>query len=517
MKLPLYFTAVAFSLFSTLLQTSAFTFTFGDASECEDLPISWAGGTPPFQVLVIPVFGTPMNISIPSSAFSDGRGSFSFPLQFNSSKKIMLTMSDATGFNTGGTTNLISIRPTEGASCNSTEPNVPFSFELNNALQQCRPYTIENYNFAQQPVTIGGVVPGGDIFILRPPVGPTSFTWEAASAARGTSMVFFMFDALGRTGGSSDLVTVGSSDDSSCLNGSSPSSTSNPPSSTGTSTGSTPANTQSSPPQSSSSDPASKNNVSIAAIAGTVIGSLLFLAVIITLGLFFLRKRRDSAAAAKRISQRMNIGFDPAPDFGPPAPPIGLYPGSAHTTYPYASTPSSPYPSNPFLDSHGASSQNPSIHQLPSTNATENGALNRYSSTTAQLSVGPHSGYLPYTQTYPPNFNYPPEMLSPPDPYIRATPSDAEFDPLTLLPEQEPLRNRTTMSSSQLKASSSSQAPYRPTRFVLHTDVEDAIPGPDEDGVVELPPQYSERRAPPKDNPPLTGKSTADRRPPDVP
>jgi hypothetical protein len=34
---------------------------------------------------------------------------------------------------------------------------------------------------------------------------------------------------------------------------------------------------------------------------------------------------------------------------------------------------------------------------------------------------------------------------------------------------------------------------YRPSRFILHTDVEEAFPTEEED-IVELPPQYTDRR-----------------------
>jgi hypothetical protein len=36
---------------------------------------------------------------------------------------------------------------------------------------------------------------------------------------------------------------------------------------------------------------------------------------------------------------------------------------------------------------------------------------------------------------------------------------------------------------------------HTPSRFIVHTDVEDTL-SPSEDGIVELPPQYSERQGP---------------------
>ena len=51
-------------------------------------------------------------------------------------------------------------------------------------------------------------------------------------------------------------------------------------------------------------------------------------------------------------------------------------------------------------------------------------------------------------------------------------------------------------SSGRRKAAMAGMSSYQPaTRFIVHTDAEDGVPA-GEDEVVELPPQYSERRAP---------------------
>jgi hypothetical protein len=48
-------------------------------------------------------------------------------------------MSDANGFGTGGTTDLITVGgPVDGNTCNTTDPGVPFTFEFTAILQQCR-------------------------------------------------------------------------------------------------------------------------------------------------------------------------------------------------------------------------------------------------------------------------------------------------------------------------------------------------------------------------------------------
>src|SRR6267154_122551 len=120
-----------------------------------------------------------------------------------------------------------------------------------------------------------GLIPGGESVVLNPPTG-SSFNWVADVKA-GTSLIFLMTDSQGRQGGSSDLMTVALSNDVSCLNATSPSSTTSVPSSTSsgvvtTSSGASPTSSQST---SSSSN--------VGAIAGTVVGCAIAIAALVTL------------------------------------------------------------------------------------------------------------------------------------------------------------------------------------------------------------------------------------------
>jgi hypothetical protein len=104
---------------------------------------------------MIQVFGTPRNISIPVTSFSGGQGSYALPLALSASQKFVLTMSDATGFGAGGTTDVMSVGASQGGICNTTDPGkhvvlvpksksnaessgIAFAYQLNLALQQCR-------------------------------------------------------------------------------------------------------------------------------------------------------------------------------------------------------------------------------------------------------------------------------------------------------------------------------------------------------------------------------------------
>ena len=137
------------------------------------------------------------------------------------------------------------------------------------------------------PNLLQGIIPLGDFITLHPNDNADYYEWTA-NAAEGTSIIFAMVDSQGRQGGASDTKLVGASDDSSCLNDSSPTTTATATASSGSDSG---------------------NKVSIGAIgtkcyiprvagclpclaAGTVLGALVFLAAVVTLGLFWLRKRR---------------------------------------------------------------------------------------------------------------------------------------------------------------------------------------------------------------------------------
>ncbi|KAH9950419.1 hypothetical protein B0H21DRAFT_534238 [Amylocystis lapponica] len=142
---------------------------------------------------------------------------------------MLAVMSDASGFASGGVSNVITVGPSSGTSqCDTTTPGAGFTFNTDSALAQCRTYTFSDYTTAIQPVTIFAMIPGGDSFILQPPNGPTSFDW-VTNVASSTELVFFMMDSQGHSGGSSQVNIVGLSDDATCLTGNIPASVANRP------------------------------------------------------------------------------------------------------------------------------------------------------------------------------------------------------------------------------------------------------------------------------------------------
>ncbi|KAI0094814.1 hypothetical protein BDY19DRAFT_44567 [Irpex rosettiformis] len=456
-----------FLLLGTFLQVNAanFTFTFGSSTQCNDFPVSWSGGTAPFTLTLAPEFGTQRTLNVPASNFTNGKGSFSTQLPFVKGQRFLAIMSDASGFASGGVSSLI----TTGAGstgCNTTDTGVDFFFELNDALVQCREYNISGYDLAIQPVTIFGVVPGGSTFVLNPPNGPSYYDWLTDVAA-GTSLMFIMTDSKGRSGGCSDVRTVSLSDDKTCVNKNSPASITNAPHATKA------ASTTSSRTSSTHSAAASNTGTNnTGAIVGGVLAGLFGLFSLTALGIFFWKRRgrssRDNfvsggffSRGSRRKGRLNSMDLDP---------PVGLHDGSGPIPvvqpFPYTSSAAG----DPFAS--------PSSHNLLTSRAQSHYPLD----TQTQYSAFTN----PFSNEPPPLSEYSMHSRDPSLPGLSASGSSVN----------EPGRITSMSSSGRSKALLAGAVNTRPTRFILHTDIEEAVPEDENEEVVELPPQYSERRAP---------------------
>ncbi|KAI0932082.1 hypothetical protein AcW1_000697 [Taiwanofungus camphoratus] len=121
LRLGLLLTVLS-SWLSSRAYAANFTFSYGNPTQCDDFSVSWTGGTPPFQLSLIPAFDVPLTTSIPSSNFSNGKGSFQVQLPFAQKQQILVVMSDASGFASGGISNVLSVGPsTSGSQCNTTD------------------------------------------------------------------------------------------------------------------------------------------------------------------------------------------------------------------------------------------------------------------------------------------------------------------------------------------------------------------------------------------------------------
>ncbi|KAG8924908.1 hypothetical protein FRC00_004559, partial [Tulasnella sp. 408] len=283
-------------------------------------------------------------------------------------------MSDGTGFGTGGTSGLLTVAdPVGGATCDTATPSLAFDFQLNTALQQ----------------------------------------W--------------------RSGGSSDLFTVGASDDASCINANSPGSTitagptSAAPSASASKTRSASAHASSHAATASATAEPSNSGKSTPGgiIAGAIIGVIVLLLLCGSLIWFLLRrhrKKKDSAHVSTQFRKRRSLmPIDGVAHDQPSAP---LEPGGHYEAEPYVL---------------------PTSATAPSTHAPSEG------------------GY------------YPPRAESESADGNRYVPGVAASSSHT---------------SKYSEAFSNRGPPNTPARFVLHTDAGE-IPQEADEEVVELPPQYT--------------------------
>ncbi|KAG2023558.1 hypothetical protein CC2G_001198 [Coprinopsis cinerea AmutBmut pab1-1] len=322
-------------------------------------------------------------------------------------------------------------------------------------------FIFEGFETAAQPVTIWIVVPGGTSTTVQVPMGASRYEWTA-NVPGGTSVMFFMTDARGGQGGASDVRTASRSDDRSCLDDQALSSTMTSSTAASTPTSSTEDSRTASPTTEPSESAAATAaaSVPISAIAGTVIGSLLFLAVIVTLGLFFLKnfkKKHDRMKDAKRRSG------------------------------------ATAYSQDPYGNSYRPPSYGPSSTNLVS-------GENPFADSTSNI----HSAYANYSSSDP----FQSRPAYPPSPALPTPSSSDPFNPSAppILPPTHMNDGRptsptersqgTSMTSAQRKAAMAGETSHKPQRFIVHTDLEDALPPPSEDEVVELPPMYTERRGP---------------------
>jgi len=328
-------------------------------------------------------------------------------------------------------TDILVVGNSLGGSCNTTDPGVDFPFELNSALQQCRPYVFSGYSQAIQPVVVFGLIPLGQTIVALSPRSSTSFDW-VVNVAAGTSIIFIMIDSEGRNGGSSDIKQVGISNDDTCLNSTSPSSTARPTPTSTSSTSTTPV-----PPSSGSSS----HGLSTGVIIGAGAGGLILIGVLAGLVFFCLRRRQDSR---RHVRSDIDLSYGPTGA----APNVYPYPISSSTNL---NRPDSPPPHSP-----------------------------------------PHH-FVPPTQYEPRPFVPPPELSSLPYLHGRHSTTNSQSELLSTEPGEQSGSFSGSMSTAQRKAGMAGVTSYKPSRFILHTDADEA---PQEEEIIELPPQYSDNRRP---------------------
>ncbi|KLO13970.1 hypothetical protein SCHPADRAFT_996977 [Schizopora paradoxa] len=464
----------------------AFDFTYGAPTSCDPLNVSWTGGRAPFYLLITPLFIPSQNISIPVSAFDEQtqNGSFSTQLGLSAGQRFLLTMSDADGFGSGGVSNLLTTGSSiSGSDCNTTAATPPFTFATPDAFQQCSDFIFTGYNGSTQPNTIKGLIPLGQIISLTTSPGSDSLTWTV-NIQSGTEVVFLMTDSEGRSGGTSDLETVSASNDATCLNASSPHSTASAASQT-----SAPHETQT---------VQVKSGMEPGEIAGIVLGALAVMLLAIALAVFLLRRRRRCQQAeeesrpqivqvggglSSNSSRLSRIRGSIVPSSRRRTQHVDLI--TTHSSQPssYSTQRPSHFPLHSSQSLPLSNNYEVEPYQLPSDASAMDGHSSARDTYTDVLGHVSHSS--PRSQSHQnsrsSNFSSQPDVPN----------SPTGFLPNPHTHSRHPSLHQSLMSTTQSpKGSVRNSAP----RFILHTDAEDPSIQDEEADLVELPPQYTDRR-----------------------
>jgi hypothetical protein len=152
------------------------------------------------------------------------------------------------------------------------------------------------------------------------------------------------------------------------------------------------------------------------------------------------------------------------------------------------------YDANPFVDSPHP--QQP-YHQVDYGSSSQYQPQSQYQ---VPSQYQPPSQYQSTNHQYSHTFHHQQRSLDsdadPFNPYdLSHAPPSTIIQPFDLHSSDQST-SRDSMTTTQRKAALAGVSAYTPSRFIVHTDVEDELPPPNQEGIVELPPQYSERRGP---------------------
>lgn len=324
------------------------------------------------------------------------------------------------------------------------------------------------------------MIPGGQAFYVLVNGNVSNYTW-IPDLAPETTVIFMMEDSKGRKGGVSLFTPVNAADDSSCLNSNSPSSQAVAPSSTVFQSSSQfPTATQS-----RNSYPSSvTQHLNVGALAGGVAAGVVVVLVVAGVVLFCIRRRKRNGMGGHSMRpsgyplEEANLMKGNAPNNSPPPSADFLTPSFHYSDRTGISTASVPCRSTTAVASNvyngGAATIN---YAQPITGALQHDA---------PLRSPDHDGSA---------------YLSPPSQgmFVYSSGNSSQLVPIPspARPNQSaPAGSGSSIGVPSDKSAGPERPRHTPRPVIVHTDMEDEVPEPEDEVPIELPPQYSERRAP---------------------
>ncbi|KZT56415.1 hypothetical protein CALCODRAFT_497455 [Calocera cornea HHB12733] len=295
----------------------AFTFTINEAPvQCGQLTLNWTGGVAPYEVTLLPLNGINTTTAVWTDSLIDTNittTSWTYPVKFPAGLNFTLVMSDATGFGTGGTSQIYTVANSSDSSCLPAALHpLQFFFELENntRIVQCDQINFQISGAVALPVTLRGIVPGGESWQYVTPSFLTSNNWPAGWSEKqmnwtlqliqGTQVAFMLGDQTGPgSGGTTQLLTVSAGSSDSCLSQGYFSTT--PAPAAGAALETAPASS----PSATAAGTSSGSTSHTGAIVGGVIGGLAGIVLLIG-GIMFLMRRYNKRKRQRRL-QSINL------------------------------------------------------------------------------------------------------------------------------------------------------------------------------------------------------------------
>ncbi|KAK7048761.1 hypothetical protein R3P38DRAFT_3345796 [Favolaschia claudopus] len=211
-------------------------------TQCGNVSITVAGGSPPYQVLVVPYGSSPLPNNIEARKIQD-EGPFqsaniSFKINYPHNSQFVAVVSDSSGFASGGTSVGVLVITSGDASCfdasQNVKPQFVYSIVPDGVIAQCSPTRLwwDPSAGVQGTPRFHGVIPGGDSFeipqgsITQVPEQGTGFSWTPPLRGMSTFLLVAGDNRGNGTGGSTlYIVGSGANNDNSCLKSDSPTST----------------------------------------------------------------------------------------------------------------------------------------------------------------------------------------------------------------------------------------------------------------------------------------------------
>jgi len=263
-------------------------------------------GSPPYSLLLVP-YGPPSTSTgvevrhLQNLQFDSGATTLSIQFKYPANSQFVAVVSDSTGFGTGGTGVATTVSDSSDSSCYNPNqqveaPAFAYSIVPSGQLVQCTPTRIWwDPTKVQGTPKFQGVIPGGQSFevpqgsITTVPEQGTGFSWTPSIRAGSTVMLVGGDDrGTGNAGSSFYIVSQNvTTNDSSCINNNSPSSTPGTPAGAMHPTGTT-------------NVPSGGSGTPVGAIVGGVVGGLAGLVAIALAFIFYMRRRRFQRANKER-------------------------------------------------------------------------------------------------------------------------------------------------------------------------------------------------------------------------